>query len=211
MTRFVETAERTISKVEDSKAGWVVTFMDGTCRLVTRAQKKGSTPIEPGKILESCRTHCTGPDENGTCSLRPKGRPKPYKTYTECHEQFVYVKMPRHFHEISRPKLEIMVKKHARRIKSIEIIRQGSGHPLQYVFEYENGARQTLLKSQILGHNAENIKKNKDAFIGFQIIPCREECSREGGTCNRKGIRPGTLCQEQFYFCRRFSGRHKTR
>jgi hypothetical protein len=209
MTRFIETAERTVSKVENSNAGWIVTFMDGTCRLVTRAQIRGNSPIEPGKILESCRNRCNGPTEDGECSIRPKGRPKPYETYTECHEQFVYAKMPRHFHETLRPKLQIMQKKLARRIKGIKVIKQGIGHPLQYTFEYENGEQQTLLKSQILGHNSKNIAKDKEAFIGFQIIPCREECKHDGPTCNRNCIKPGTLCNEQFFFCRRFSGRHK--
>ena len=211
MTRFNETTKRTVSTVTPEKAGWTVIFMDGSCRFIAQSQKKGNTAIEPGKILVSCRTRCAGPDENGMCSLRPQGQRKPFVSDTVCQEQFIYPEFPRRFKE-DHPKVAIMLKQRARRIKSIEVIKNGRGLPIEYIFEFETGEKQNVLKSQILGRNAENIHQNPSAFVGFQLIPCDEECEHKGETCiHCKGIRKGTPCDWQFYFCRKFPGRHKTR
>lgn len=210
MTTFNETLQKTVSGAKKERnRGWTVTFKDGSCRFIPRDLKKGFLAIKPGKVMISCVQRCKGPDENGMCTWQPSGQRKPYISNVVCNKQFVYFETPRKLNR-EHPKIEIMKKHRARRIKSIEVIKDRRGLPIEFIFEFETGEKQTVQKSQILGHNAENICQAPSAFIGFQLIPCEEECGHKGETCvHCKGIRKGTPCDWQFYFCRKFPGRHR--
>lgn len=204
MTRFKESAKRTVLSSKKQCNGWIVTFVDGSCRLIKKSEKKGTTPIISGMIIESCRTRCNGADEFGNCTLRPNGRPRNDNAYIpqiKCNEQFIYAYKPHDFGE-EKPKFARGIQKMSYRIKSYHTIKPTKQNPIEQVaVVFENGGQKTIAKSEFLGH--AKIRH------GYHIVPCGEECSLRGGACAYcHGARSGTQCEQQFFFCRKYLNRH---
>lgn len=202
MTRFVESAHRTIADTKKTRTGWIVTFVDGTCRLITKTQKKGTTKIEPGKIIIPCSKRCSGPDENGNCSLRKKGPRTDNAPIIKCQEQFLYAYTPHNF-GTPKPKFQRSAQKMSYKIASYRTIK-GSlfNDPEKWAITFEDNSTKTILKSDVLcGTKLKH---------GNHLVPCGEECLNRGGECLYcHGKRSGTECAQQFYFCRKFLDRHK--
>lgn len=202
MTRFKESAQRTVSAFKRQRNGWVVTFVDGSCRLINKTDKKGTTPIIPGMIIKSCRSHCKGADEFGNCTLRPRGPRANNVPQIKCHEQFVYAYRPYNF-GTEKPKFERSVQKMSQRIKTYKTIKPTKQQPVERLaITFEDGSITTVLKSSILGH--------AKIQHGHHLVPCGEECLQRAGVCPHcHGARRGTTCEQQFLFCRKFLSRHK--
>lgn len=202
MTRFNETAQRTISNVEKKSTGWVVTFVNGSCQLIKKSQKKGTTTLSAGKIIESCRSRCSGPDEKGKCTWRPRGPRADNVPNVVCNEQFVYVKTPVRYGKPT-PKFDRCVQKLSYKIKSFRTLkRRLLTEPEKWKIVFENNTTKTILKSDQLGRNG--LKH------GYYLVPCGEECLNRSGTCiHCYGDRRNTKCEQQFYFCRKYLSRHK--
>ncbi len=207
MTRFAESAHKTVLTVQETPDGWNISFVDGTNRFIKRNEKKGSTPIMPGVTIEPCRLRCGGPDRLGRCSLRPRGPRTNKKPTAECHKQFVYAHKPFHFDQ-GRPKFERGIQKMSYRIKSYRTIKPTSpSGQVKIALLFEDGSRARVLKSSILGH----------AHIqhGYYLVPCDQECGYHGDKCPHcHGARRGTECRKQFLFCHKIlTGRknHKTK
>ncbi|MBR2286576.1 MAG: hypothetical protein IJ866_03930 [Alphaproteobacteria bacterium] len=201
MTSFKESAKRTISSVKKRRTGWIVDFADGSCRLIKKTEKKGYAQIKPGMVIESCRSRCNGPDENGNCTWRPMGPRTNNVPQIACQEQFVYAYKPHNFGQ-EKPKFERGIQKMSYRIKSYRTIKPTKANPVEQVaLVFEDGSQKTFLKSVFLGHAV--IKH------GQHVVPCGEECEQRGGECSYcHGTRRGTLCQQQFYFSRKCLKRH---
>lgn len=202
MTRFKESAKRIVSDVAKTRNGWHVTFVDGSCKLITKSQKKGTATIEPGKILLSCRNYCAGPDQNGKCTWRPRGPRTNNVPDVDCHEQFVYAFKPYNFGK-EKPKFARSAQKMSYRIQKYRTLRRlHFNDPERWEVTFEDGTTKVLLKSLLLGR--KNLKH------GNHLVPCGEECNHRDGKCiHCHGKMRGTECAQQFYFCRKFLCRHK--
>lgn len=199
MTRFKESAQRTVRCVTETDTGWEVTFIDGSYRFVTKEQKKGNLAIEPDMFLVSCRKHCTGPDQNGKCTWRPRGPRANNTPDVACKEQFVYVAKPQRFNNTPRAKFARSVQKLSYQISHFRKLRNKAEDNMLVTFK--NGTKRAVLKSTILGRNP--------LIKDYYLVPCGEECRQRGGVCPYcYGDRRGTECKQQFYFCRKFLGRH---
>lgn len=202
MTRFKETASRTIKKATKIRSGWLVRFIDGSCQLINKDQKRGTLPFKSGVQVVSCRTRCNGADENGKCTLRPLGRPTDNVPNIDCHEQFVYAYKPKNFGK-KTPKFDRCTQKMSYQIKSFRTIKPRLfTEPEQWRVTFADQTTKTFLKSAQLGRMG--LKHN------YYLVPCGEECIHRGGACiHCYGKRRGTECNQQFYFCRKFLARHK--
>ena len=204
MTRFIETAQKTIAAAERQDNGWVVKFIDGSCRLIKKSEIRGWAAVVPGKTVESCRTRCNGADKNGNCTLQSAGRPRLDGTKAptvQCNEQYVFINKPRHFGEL-KPKFNRSAQKLSYRIASYKTTKSKKYNtPEQWKITFENGETKTVLKSSVIGRGG--LKQ------GYHLVPCAEECLHRGGECVYcYGKLRGTECEQQFYFCRKFLNRH---
>lgn len=202
MTRFKESAKRTVSRATKTRTGWIVTFVDGSCQLITQEQKKGTTPLKHGVTVVSCRTRCDGPDQNGKCTWRPRGPHTNNVPDIVCKEQFIYAHKPHNF-GTEKPKFARCEQKLSYQIKSFRTVaRRLTTDPEQWQVTFENGTTKTVLKSDQLGH--------RGLKHGSFLVPCGEECLHRGGECIYcHGKRRGTECAQQFYFCHKFLARHR--
>lgn len=204
MTRFIETAQKTISAAEKQDNGWIVKFVDGSCRLIKKSEIRGWAAVVPGKTVESCRTRCNGADKDGNCTLQFVGRPRldgKKSPAVKCNEQYVFINKPRHFGE-TKPKFNRCAQKMSYLIKSYKTIKgRTSIVPDQWEITFENGETRRILKSDIIGR--------KMPQKGHYLAPCSEECPHRGGECVYcRGNRSGTPCEQSFYFCLKHLKRH---
>lgn len=202
MTRVIETAQRTVANATQCRGGWTVTFLDGSCRLIKSTEIKGQAKFAPGKIIESCRTRCDGPDEKGFCTLRPQSRPRKDGNdidFVPCEEQFVYVATPRNFGK-AKPKFHACLAKRSFQIKTVRFIPSAQR---EWKIIFMDDSEKIVPESQILGYK-------KKLTQGNYFVPCDEECGKRDGTCPYcHGKRRGTKCVPgQFYFSHKFLHRH---